>query len=110
MRILINILLRGIAVFVTSYILPGVQVRDFTTAIVAAVVLGIANAVVKPLLILFTLPITLLTLGLFTFVINALLVMLVSSLVDGFNVSGFFWALIFSFVLTFISSVLDTVF
>ena len=110
MQILINIVLSGIGVFLASYILPGVRVSDFGTALIVALFLAIVNAVLKPILVFLTLPVTILTLGLFTFVINALLVLLVARFVDGFGVEGFLWALIFSFVLSFITSVLNTVF
>lgn len=104
MQILINLLLSGLAVVISSYVLPGVKVDNYFTAIVVAVVLGIVNAVLKPLLLVLTLPINMLTLGLFTFVVNALLVMLVGSVVPGFMVDGFVWALAFSLVLSLVNS------
>lgn len=94
------------AVFAAAYILPGVHVESFTAAIVTAIVIGIFNAILKPILIILTLPITIISLGLFTFVIQALLIMLADQLVPGFTVDGFFWALILSLVLTLINSVL----
>ena len=106
MRLLIYLLVNGLAVFITAYILPGITVDNFLTAVIVAVVLGVANFILKPILILLTLPITILTLGLFTFVINALLVMLVAALVPGFHVSGFGWALVFSLVLSLVGSFL----
>ncbi len=106
MGILISILINGLAVFFTSYILPGVKVDSFITAIIVAVVLGIVNFVVKPILHLLTLPITILTLGLFTFVINALMILLVDYLVTGFHVDNFWAALLFSLVLSLVSSLL----
>lgn len=107
MQILINLLVSGIAVVISSYVLPGVKVDGFLTAIVVGVVLGIANSFLKPILVILTLPITILTLGLFTFVINAVLVMLTSSIVPGFKVDGFMWALIFSVVLSLVNSFLN---
>ena len=107
MNILINLLVTGIAVVISSYILPGVKVDGFLTAVVVGVVLGIVNSILKPVLVILTLPITILTLGLFTFVINALLVMLVSAIVPGFKVDGFLWALIFSVVLSLVGSFLN---
>lgn len=104
MKLILNILISGLAVFLSAYLLPGVEVDGFLTAILVAVVLGLVNAVIKPIFVLFTLPINILTLGLFTFVINALLVMLVSVVITGFTVSNFWWALIFSIVLSFVSS------
>lgn len=104
MNILIYLLVNGLAVYVASYILPGVHVADFFTAITVAVILGIVNVIIKPILFLLTLPINILTLGLFTLVINGLMILLVSRLVPGFRVDSFLWAIVFSFVLSFISS------
>ncbi|HLC44404.1 MAG: hypothetical protein A2722_01115 [Candidatus Doudnabacteria bacterium RIFCSPHIGHO2_01_FULL_50_11] len=105
---IIKILLSAIAVFVAGYILPGVTIVSFWTAIVVAIVLGIVNALLKPLLILLTLPVTILTLGLFLFVINAALVLLVAKLVPGFEVRGFWWAMLFSLVVSIIGAFLHT--
>ena len=103
---LINLIVNGLAVLISSYILPGVKVDGYFTALVVAVVLGLVNSLLKPLLILITLPITILSLGLFTFVINAFLILLVSALVPGFKVDSFWWALLFSLVLSLINSFL----
>jgi putative membrane protein len=84
---------------VTAHILPGVYVADFPTAIVVAVVLGVVNVFLKPVLVFLTLPLTILTFGLFQVILNALLILLVSSLVPGFSVSGLFWAVLFSCVI-----------
>lgn len=108
MAILLNLLVSSIAVFVTAYILPGIKVNDFFTAIVVAIVLGVINAFLKPVLIILTLPINVLTLGLFTFVINALLIMLTSFLVPGFYVANFWWAILFSLVVSLVSSFLNS--
>ncbi len=108
MQFFINLLISGLAVFISSYVLPGVRVDGFLTAIIVAVFLGIANAILKPILLLLTLPINILTLGLFTFVINAVLVLLVSTIVPGFQVASFWWALIFSLVLALVSSFLHS--
>lgn len=109
MNILINLILATLAVGLTAYLLPGVTVDNWVTALVVAVVLGIINALVKPLLVLLTLPITIVTLGLFLFVINALLVMLAAAIVPGFQVDGFLWALIFSLILSLVSSVFGSI-
>lgn len=106
MEILINILISGIAVFVTSYLLPGVTVENFGTALLVGIILGVVNAVVKPILLFLTFPITLITLGLFTFVVNALMILLVDALVSGFSVSNFWWALLFSLIVSVVGSVL----
>lgn len=87
-------------VFSIAYIMPGVHVADFTTALVVALILGIINAFLKPVLLILTLPINLVTLGLFTFILNALLILLVTKIVPGFSVDGFLTALIFGVVLS----------
>lgn len=105
---LLNLLVSGLAVFVSAYFLPGVKVDSFVTALIVAVVLGLVNAFIKPALVFLTLPVTMLTLGLFIFVINALLVLLVAAVVPGFQVNGFWYALLFSVVLSFVSWVLHS--
>lgn len=107
MNILIAWLVSALAILAAAYILPGVEVADFTTALVVALVLGIINAVLKPILVLLTLPINLITLGLFTFVINALLILLTTKIVPGFMVDGFLSALIFGILLGLINSFLN---
>ena len=107
MKILINILISSLAIMATSYLLPGIHLYNFSTAIVVAVVLSLLNIIVKPILIILTLPINILTLGLFTFVINALIILLVSSLVPGFFVDGLFWALMFAIVSSLITTFLN---
>lgn len=101
--ILIWLLISALAVFVIAEVLPGVRVASYGTALAVAVVLGLLNFFVWPLLIVLTLPINILTLGLFTFVLMALFVMLASKIVDGFQVDSFWWALGFSIVLTLIN-------
>jgi len=103
-RFIARILVSGLAVLITSYLLPGVHIHDFITALLVAVVLAILNTFIKPLLIILTLPITVFTLGLFLLVINAFLILLASRLVSGFQVDGFWWALLFSIILSLISS------
>lgn len=100
MGILINWIVSAMVVFSIAYIMPGVRVADFTTSLVVALVLGIINAFLKPILLILTLPINLVTLGLFTFVLNALLILLVSRIVPGFFVDGFLTALIFGLILS----------
>ena len=107
MAILINWLLSALAIVAAAYILPGVQVESFLTALVLAVVLGIINAILKPILVLLTLPITIVTLGLFTLIINAVLILLATLIVPGFQVDGFLWALLFSIVLSLVNAVLQ---
>jgi putative membrane protein len=106
MALVLNILLTSLAVIISAYLLPGVKVNSFLTALLVAVALGFINVFIKPLLILLTLPVTILTLGLFLLVINALIILLISAIVPGFKVSGFWWALIYSIVLSLVSSIL----
>jgi len=106
MKIIIHLVLSAVAVFVTARILPGVKLDGFSTALVVAVVLGLANAVLRPLLLILTLPINILTLGLFTFVIIGGMVKLTAFLVPGFQVANFWWALSFALVLWVINSFL----
>ncbi len=108
MEILLNLLINTIALMIATYILPGVHVASWTDALVAALVLGIVNAFVRPILIILTLPITLLTLGLFILVINTLLILLVAAIVPGFDVDGFWWAFLLSIVLWVINAVLHS--
>lgn len=109
MHIIISILLSTLAVCITAYILPGVHVSNFWSALVAAVVLGVVNGLILPILLIITLPINFLTLGLLTFVIIAFLVMAVSAIVPGFHVDGFWWALVFALVLAIINSFLRSI-
>lgn len=109
MNFIINLLISSLAIFATAQITPGVIIDTFATSIVVAIVFGVVNAVIKPLLIIFTLPINIMTLGLFTFVINALVVLLVDYLVPGFRVDGFFIALVFSIVLSIVNMVLFSI-
>lgn len=104
MNILLNILVSAIAVLVTGRLLSGVTIDGFGTAVVVAVVLGLVNAVLGPVLFYLTLPLNVLTLGLFTFVLIAGLVMLTSALVPGFKVASWWWALGFAFVLALVNS------
>mgnify|MGYP001558006294 CR=1 FL=1 len=103
MSILINLVLSAMAVFAAAYILPGVHVENFTAALIAALVIGIFNAILKPILLILTLPITIISLGLFTFVIQAFLILLADKVVPGFSVDNFLWALILSLVLAIIN-------
>lgn len=103
-QLLMNWLVAALAVGITAYLLPGVVVTGFFAALVTALVLGIINATLRPLIILLTLPLNILTLGLFTFVINAALVLLVGRIVPGFEVAGFWWAVLFSLVLMIVNA------
>lgn len=105
--VLLAIIISTIAVFVTAHILPGVHVEGWGTALVVAVILGFINAFIRPLLFLLTLPINILTLGLFTFVIMAFCVILTTYIVPGFTVDGFWWALAFALVLSILNGFLS---
>lgn len=107
MQILLRWLISALVVLTASYILPGVHVDNFTAALTTALVLGIINAFLKPLLLLLTLPITLLTFGLFALAINALLILLADTIVPGFSVDGFLWALLFSLSISIINAFLN---
>lgn len=101
---IIRFFLSGVGVILTAYLLPGVHVTDYWTALLAAVLITLANIFVNPILVVFTIPITVVTLGLFLLVINALMVLLVDHFVDGFQVDGFWWALAFSVILSVFNS------
>ncbi|MGN7822158.1 phage holin family protein [Chitinophaga varians] len=107
MGFLVRILVSALAAMLTTYLLkPAVKIDSFVTALILALVLALLNALVKPLLVLLTLPATLLTLGLFLFVINAIIILLAAKIVPGFKVDGFWWAMLFSIVMTIINSLL----
>jgi putative membrane protein len=108
MSLIIKIIISSLAVFLTSYLLPGVTVDTYITAIWVAIVLALLNGFLKPLLIILTIPVTVVTLGLFLLVINAAIILLADNFVDGFYVNGFWWALLFSLVLSVITSLMES--
>jgi len=97
------------SIIIAAYFIPGVRVGSFLSALWVALFLGIVNILIRPILILITLPINILTLGLFTFVINAVLILLASSVIKGFEVAGFWWALLYSIVLSVVNSLLNLI-
>jgi len=103
MNLIISWLIGAVIVILTAYVLPGVRVQSFVTALLVAVVLGLLYAVIRPLLLFLTLPVNVLTLGLFTFVVNAILVLIASAVVPGFQVDNFWYALLFSLVFSVLS-------
>ena len=111
MKFIIQLIISTLAVLIASYLLPGVEIVDnnFFTALIVAAVLSFLNAVVKPIMIILTIPITFLTLGLFLLVINALMILLAAKLVDNFRVDGFWWALLFSLILSLVTSILESI-
>ena len=110
MRILLAWLVNTIALIAVAYLMPSISVASFTTALIAALILGLINAVIRPVLILLTLPVTIMTLGLFILVINALLFWFVGSFIHGFEVggfwAGFFGSILFSLVSWLLAAVL----
>jgi putative membrane protein len=107
MVLIIKWLIMTASVMIAAYVIPGVTVRSFFSALWVALFLGIVNMLLKPFLILITLPINILTLGLFTFVINGAIILLASSIVKGFQVSGFWIAVLFSIVLSIINYLMN---
>ena len=107
MKIIVRWLLLAAALLLVAHLYPGVSVASFGSALIAALVLGLFNTLVRPLLVLLTLPVTLLTLGLFLFVINALMFWAAASVLDGFNVAGFSAALIGSLIYSVCGMVID---
>jgi putative membrane protein len=103
MRLLLVWLINAVALIAVAYLLPGITVSSFVTALVAALVLGLVNAVIRPILVILTLPATILTLGLFIFVINGLLFWFVGSFIEGFVVAGFWAGMIGAIVYSIIS-------
>jgi putative membrane protein len=106
MNLLFRILITAVSAIIGAYILPGVEIADFSTALIFAFVLAVLNGLLKPLLIILTIPITVFTFGLFLLVINSAMIMLTAYFVRGFTVDGFWWALLFSIILSIISSLL----
>lgn len=106
MNFFLKLLLSAIAVIVVSYLLPGVEIEGFFSALIVAAVLSLLNVTVKPLLLVLTIPLTILTLGIFLLVINAIVVLIADGIVPGFYVSNFWWALLFSLLLSLTNSLL----
>ncbi|WP_442595421.1 phage holin family protein [Parapusillimonas sp. JC17] len=107
MELILVWILNAVALLIVAYILPGITVASFGSALIAALVLGLLNTLVKPVLILLTLPITIVTLGLFLLVLNALVFWLAGSILKGFQVNGFWWALLGAFVYSIVSGLLS---
>jgi len=108
MNFLAQLIVSAVAVIITALILPGVHIDSPLTGIIVAAVLALLNAVVKPILVILTIPITIVTLGLFLLVINAGMILLVSKLVPGFTVGGFWTALFFSIIMSLVMSVFNS--
>ncbi len=104
MNAIIRFLLSGVAVMLTAYLLHGVHVEDYWAALLVAILISFSNVIIKPVLVILTIPITVFTLGLFLLVINALIILIVDYFVDSFTVDGFWWALAFSLILSIFNS------
>ncbi len=109
MTLLLVWLLNAVALLVVAYLLPGITIASFGSALIAALVLGLLNTLVKPVLILLTLPITIVTLGIFLIVLNALLFWFAGSILKGFQVNGFWWAVIGALLFSLISGLLSAI-
>jgi putative membrane protein len=105
LSIFLQLIIAGLAIIFTAFLLPGIVVNDYLTGIIIAALLALLNITIKPILIFLTIPITLVTLGLFLLVINALLVMMAAHIVSGFTVDNFWWALLFSIILSLVNSI-----
>lgn len=107
MNFLAQLIVSALAVIITAYVLPGVNINSVITGIIVAAVLSLLNTLVKPILIVLTIPITIFTLGLFLLVINACIILLTSRIVTGFEVDGFWPALFFSIILSLVTSIFN---
>lgn len=107
MKILITWLTSALAIFLSASLVPGTYINNFGTALIAAVILGAVNAIIRPVLVILTLPINILTFGIFTFFINASMVSLTALLLPGFAVKGFWTSLLYSLVLSLISVIIE---
>ena len=107
MKFLAQLIISALAVIITSLILPGVHINSPLTGVIVAAVLAVLNAIIKPILVILTIPITVITFGLFLLVINAAIILLASYLIEGFNVQNFWTALFFSIILSLVTSVFN---
>ncbi|MBE9481796.1 MAG: phage holin family protein [Bacteroidetes bacterium] len=108
MDFIIKLLITAVVVMFTAWILPGIQIKNYWSAIIVAIILALLNIFVKPVMVFLTIPLTIITFGLFLFVINALIILLAGAIVSGFRVMGFWWALAFSIIISLISYILGT--
>ncbi len=108
MNFIIRLLLTAVVAYAVAHVLSGVHIPNFKDAVIFALVLAVLNAIIKPLLIILTLPITIITLGLFLFVINAIIILLADKAMDGVKIDGFLWALLFSLILSVVSSAVQS--
>ena len=108
MKFITQLIVSALAVVVSSYLLPGVHIDGVLTAILVAAVLAFLNAIIKPVLVFLTIPITLLSFGLFLLVINAVMILIAANLVPGFQVNNFWWALVFSMMLSLVTAIFES--
>ncbi|HRO46575.1 phage holin family protein [Agriterribacter sp.] len=106
MNFIIRLLVTAAVAYGLAYLLKGIHIDSYWTALIFALVLAIVNLIIRPLLVILTIPLTIITLGLFLFVINALMVLLAAKVVDGITIDGFWWALLFGLLLSVVSSLL----
>ncbi|MGB5369790.1 MAG: phage holin family protein [Flavobacteriaceae bacterium] len=109
MKVILRVLLTALAVVILSKVLPHVEVDSYLTAIIVAIVLGLLNFLVKPILVILTLPVTIITFGLFLLIINAVIILLADYFITGFAVDGIWWALLFSLLLSLLQSILFSI-
>lgn len=107
MNLIIRLLINALIIMGLAWALPGIGVDSYWTALIVAVIIGLLNVFLKPFLVILTIPVTILTLGFFLLVINALIIMLASSMIDGFAVDGFWWAFLFSILMTVLNAALE---
>ncbi|MDR0573078.1 MAG: phage holin family protein [Tannerella sp.] len=107
MSLLLQILISSVAVYFTAWLLPGVSVKSFGTSVLVAIILGILNATLKPVLQFLSFPITILTLGLFLLVINTVIILVASWLLSGFHVDNFGWAFLFSIIMSIVAGMME---
>ena len=109
MKPILKLLLTALAVLILAYVLPGVEVTDYWAALLVALALALLRMIVKPIMVILTLPVTVVTFGLFLLVINALIILMADYFVSGLQVDGFWWALLFSLLLSFLESLLFSI-
>ena len=109
MKLILRLLLTAVAVLILAYVLPGVEVDGYVSAIIVAVVLALLRLIVRPILVILTFPVTIVTLGLFLLFINAIIILLADYFINGFAVRNIWWALLFSLLLSFLQSVLYSI-
>ncbi len=108
MGLIVQIIISSLAVYFTAWLLPGVDIKNYPSAIIVAIVLGLLNVFLKPFLQIISLPITVVTLGLFLLVINALIILLASYIVGSFKVENFWWALLFSVIVSIVGGIMES--